>query len=322
VLDDLQELKDAKNPDRIDEIVEFIGSVVIPAMDAKRAMVRIVGTKMSEDCAIARLEANPHYGHFRLDAAHGEDGVSHETEAVRFPQPHLVRTKALLGSDAYAREYLNTAVGKQGLVRRAWIKTYRAAELAGHAWMWAVYWDPALGRVTDGDYKAIVTLLKHMDTGRLYVRSAFIRKDASPEEQARELIRQYLDALQAHGSGGRVGFESNGFQTMMQYPLEDAARERGLPALPLQEVLHTQNKELRVATLVPLIERGDLLFQEDEGDQQLLADQFVYWPKRGKDGPDAVEGAYQLLLGLSIGTEPIITQREDGLHAWSDLGIG
>ena len=329
-------LEDARSLERIGHVLDFIKSVVVPAMqppqpgegmeghgapgsggctagpsgpDAapgeRRSLIRVVGTKMSEDCALARLAAEPGFVTFRLDAEDGELGTA--ADPHRYPIAVLRERKALLGSDAYAREYLNTAVSRDGMVRRPWLRTYRPEELPGRALRCAVFWDPAIGPA--GDYKAIVSLALDGGTGRYFVLDAFLERTASPEEQVRELCRQWRRALDLGAGAAQCGYEANGMQSLLEYPLERHQRDFGLPPVPLRRVTHSENKELRVATLVPLFEQGKIFFDPDSPGQQSLMDQWVFWPRRGTDGPDAMHGAWHLLQGTGGANDTLVTLR-------------
>ena len=337
VLDDLQELEDARNPERIEHVRDFIKSVVIPAMQPPerggeecdkgapgsggctgqarqtdgRSLIRVVGTKMSEDCALARLAAEPGFFTFRLDAEDGE--MKTAADPHRYPLPVLRERKTLLGSDAYAREYLNTAVSRDGMVRRPWLRTYRPEELPGRLLQCAVFWDPAIR--PGGDYKAIVSLALDAAAGRYYVLDAFLERTASPEEQVRELVRQWRRALDLGGGAAQCGYEANGMQSLLEYPLERHRSESGLPPVPLRRLINTENKELRVATLVPLFEQGRIFFAADSPGQRALMDQWVFWPRRGSDGPDAMHGAWHLLQGARGGNDTLVTLRPQA-DAW------
>jgi predicted phage terminase large subunit-like protein len=331
VLDDLQELEDARSLERIERVLDFVKSVVIPAMQPpeqgaavdgqgasgsggctagalradRRSLIRVVGTKMSEDCALARLDAEPGFVTFRLDA---EDGnLQTPADGFRFPIALLRERKALLGSDAYAREYMNTAVSREGMVRRPWLRPYRPEELRGRSLRCAVFWDPAIG--PEGDFKAIVSLALDSATGVYFVLDAFLERTASPDEQVRELFRQWERALDMSAGAALCGYEANGMQSLLEYPLERYQREFGLPPMPLRRLIHSENKAHRVATLVPLFEQGKILFDPAAPGQQTLMDQWVFWPRRGTDGPDAMHGAWHLLQGARGANDTLVTLR-------------
>lgn len=297
ILNDLQELRDARSPEVIEGTLDFILSVVIPAMNKRRGKVWVAGTKISEDCAMARLEHDPHFPTFKRAA---EDGtMTHFTDPLRFPRAVLEAEKRLIGSERYNREYLHVAVGREGRFRHEWVRTYRAEQLAGLPLIAAVYWDPAIA--PRGDFKAIVTWALHAETGHRYCLRAFLSRGASPREQAFEYFRQ-IRTLNARPDTVWVsGYEANGFQALLEYPLEECRRALGLPADVLgTQVVNTVNKEIRVAAMAPAWEGGSVFFCQGDSDQDLLVDQHVFWPKRGMDGPDATRGAWQLIDGLAF----------------------
>ncbi len=322
VLDDLQELEDGKRPERIQRVLDFFKGTVIPAMqppqpagrqagaDAGRpgsgaSLIRVVGTKMSEDCAMARLEKELGFTTWCLDAEDGDMRVA--SDPFRFPLDLLGEYKTQLGSDAFSREYINTAISQDGMVRRAWLRTYRPEELRELRLACAVFWDPAIG--PKGDYKAIVSLGLDRVSGRYYVLDAFLERSASPEEQVRELYRQWQRAFLLGGGAVVAGYETNGMQSLLEYPLEQHRAAFGLPSMPLSKIVNSEDKHSRVAKLVPLFERGLIHFDAEAPGQQALMDQWVFWPRRGTDGPDAMHGAWHLLQVPTGSNDTIFTVR-------------
>ena len=98
-------------------------------------------------------------------------------------------------------------------------------------------------------------------------------------------------------SPGRIGCEANGFQAFL-WPLLEANEEiRGrVNRVGLFPVTNAASKEDRILSLQPDFERGLCYFDEGEGDQRLLLDQFLDFGKPGvhDDGPDAFEMARRL----------------------------
>jgi hypothetical protein len=323
VLDDLQELADGRRPERIRHVLDFIRGVVVPAMQppvaaepgqpVQRSLIRVVGTKMSEDCAMAKLEAEPGFATFRLDAEDGQFRTA--ADPARFPLSLLREQRALLGANAYAREYQNTAVSQEGTVRREWLARYRPQELAALPLQAAVYWDPAIR--PGGDFKAIVSLALHLASGRYYVLDAFLERNASPDEQVRELYRQWRRAFDLSRGNAVAAYEANGMQRLMEYPLEWHRVAAGLPPLPLKRVVNTEHKEGRIGRILPLLEQGRFLFDSASPAQQQLMDQWVFWPRGGTDGPDAMHGAWLLLQGPQGGNGVLMTIPQRNT-AWGD----
>jgi predicted phage terminase large subunit-like protein len=94
------------------------------------------------------------------------------------------------------------------------------------------------------------------------------------------------------------GVESNVFQSLFADQIKKFSAENK-EYLPVVEVGHSSNKELRIQSLQPLIKQGLLKIRSDWRDDRNykeLMNQFVYFPLAGHDdGPDAVEGAFSLL---------------------------
>lgn len=294
VLDDLQEKADAKNAKNIDATVDFVISTVIPAMQPRRGKVRVVGTRIAEDCALSRLRDEKNWPTFELPAI---DAAGEPADPHRYPLDVLAAKKAQMGSDEFELEYQLVAISREGAFRREWIRYYQPEAIAALPLLCAVYWDPAAS--TGGDYKAIVSWGLHVESGHYYCLAAFIRQSPSPHEQSLEYWRQAQAIIGHPGRELAIGYEANGFQVLLDYPIEQARQALGLPPLPQQRVVNTVNKDIRVRAMAPLHEAGRVFFLNHDPDQTLLVNQFVFWPKKGTDGPDATRGGYQLIGGLA-----------------------
>lgn len=143
--------------------------------------------------------------------------------------------------------------------------------------------DPSLGRhKTHGDYSAIVTILRNMHTGHLYVLDADIAR-RTPD-------RTIDDILVYHGQRRYDCFavETNSFQQLMADELRRRGNARGL-YVPIEEVRHTTDKVARIQGLQPLVKSGTLQFSKRH---RLLLEQLRLFPKAPHDdGPDALEMA-------------------------------
>src|SRR5208282_3710914 len=98
-----------------------------------------------------------------------------------------------------------------------------------------------------------------------------------------------------------------GFQAFL-WPLLEANEEiRGrVDRVGLFPVTNAASKEDRILSLQPDFERGLCCFDEGEGDQRLLLDQFLDFGKTGvhDDGPDAFEMARRLFPESPRGGKP------------------
>lgn len=161
--------------------------------------------------------------------------------------------------------------------------------------MVAGFLDAAAGKnARTGDYAAIATV--GLDpAGYFYCLDLWMQR-AAPSRQA-----QAVFDLHERWQYQLFGLETNCFQQLLLLPLEEERKRRrdaGRPwRLGLQEVHHHQNKEMRIATLEPLIHNGWLRFSRQLPDAFWA--QMEQFPQgEHDDGLDALEGAVALLKGL------------------------
>jgi len=165
----------------------------------------------------------------------------------------------------------------------------------------AGFLDSATGRASrrdKGDYAAIVTC--GLDrAGHLYVLDVWLKR-ASPTRQ----IAAMFD-LHEKWNYALFGLETNCFQQLLLLPIEEE-RERRKKAnrpwqLAIREVHHSQNKEMRIATLEPLVANGWLRFAHDLPEPFWA--QMQSFPNADHDDAlDALEGAASLLRSMQMET--------------------
>ena len=287
VLDDLESDKLARSPERVQAVLDWIVGVVYPALDPAGSMI-IVGTLLGKRAALARIITatdKPFCGWVRrLYRAQQDDGSS--LWPAKYPPALLAAQREAMGETAWRREKQNDPPDDSDVFRLDSIQTYDRSALPEGLEV-AGFYDPRMG---GGDYAANVVLGRDRRAMITYVLHARIRHD-SPQEA----LRDALAATRLHGAT-RYGVETNGFQALCLELLPALEAEAGL-VLPVAQVKHTTNKDLRIQSLAAPIERGVLRFDPAEGDQQTLINQLASYPHGHDDGPDALEGAYALLQG-------------------------
>ncbi|NQU44833.1 phage terminase large subunit [bacterium] len=161
----------------------------------------------------------------------------------------------------------------------------------------AGFLDSATGRNASrsrGDYAAIATVGLH-PSGIWHVLDLWLRR-AAPTAQ----IEAVFD-LHARWNYALFGIEMNCFQQLLLLPLEEERKRRkaaGMPwQLPVREVHHSRNKEVRIASLEPFVTNGWLRFAHDLPD--MLWNEMQTFPHgEHDDGLDAIESAISLLQTL------------------------
>ena len=150
--------------------------------------------------------------------------------------------------------------------------------------------DPSLGADDrKGDYSAIVFVGRA--SGRLWVDADIRRR--SETEIAADAVGMY-----AKHRANLMVLEGNGFQRVLGESFQSAAMASGI-VLPLQTVINTGNKILRLSSLGPLLAADMFRFSDAPG-SRLLLDQLGEFPRGDHDdGPDALEMAVRTLNGIA-----------------------
>ena len=199
-----------------------------------------------------------------------------------------MQKKKLIGSIRFNKEYQNDPRDDEGLFREEWIRYYHPEELLGKILRVYTFIDPSSESGASSDYKAIVTIGIDNE-GILYVLDAFIRH-CSVDTMARVGYSRYEEYHPLV-----IGMEENALGEFAQSPFRLVAIDKKYQ-LPIKGIKHAIAKEARVGRLSPFVERGLVRFRKAHSDQDLLVEQFIYFPSTtvNDDGPDALEGAVDL----------------------------
>jgi predicted phage terminase large subunit-like protein len=294
ILDDLENDVNVRNPEIVQQILDWVKSAVYPALDAQGSLM-IIGTILRWRSALHLMLSSPEepYCHFqrRIYRAFQEDGSS--LWEARHPVAKLAQQKQMMGALAFNREKMNEPAPESGFFKEEWIHYYHPDILKDRNLVVTGFFDPSLESGAGSDYKAAITV--GWDPGEMifYVMDAFIQKTT---------LEQTLGAIfNRHREYGYqiFGVEDNLFQRLLLKEFDRLGRERG-QMLPVKGVTSRLAKETRVASLSPLMERGKIRFIRGHSDQELLVEQLLYFPSRTlhDDGPDALEGAVRLAQGM------------------------
>jgi len=143
--------------------------------------------------------------------------------------------------------------------------------------------DPSLGKSgRNGDFSAVITVVRHKETGIIYVLDADIAK-RKPDKLVSDIleycrIRNYTKFM----------FESNQFQIVLVDEIVRLGAQKGI--YPKIEALNnTSDKLSRIESMQALIKSGVIQFSRKHTE---LLIQLKYFPKGPHDdGPDALEMA-------------------------------
>ena len=296
ILDDLENDINVRNPEIVQQILDWVKSAVYPSLDAGGSLM-IIGTILRWRSALHLMLTSPEepYCHFqrRIYRAVQEDGSS--LWEARHPAAKLKLQKQLMGTVAFNREKMNEPTPEKGFFREEWVHYYHPDSLKDRELVTVGFFDPSLETGAGSDYKAFVSLGWDRQEMLFYVMDAFIQK-VTLEQTLRTIFNRHQEY-----SYQVVGVEDNLFQRLLLNEFDRLGKERG-HLLPVKGVTHRLAKETRVASLSPLLERGKIRFIRGHSDQELLVEQLLYFPSRTMhdDGPDALEGAVRLAQEMPV----------------------
>ena len=303
ILDDIENDKSVKNPKIVKETLKWIreavmGSIARGGLDGT---LFVIGTLLSKKSVLAELLKDPEWISKEYSAL-SEDGIP--LWPAKFTKEDLDKIKRKIGSIAFSKEYQGNPRDEEGAFREEWIRYYHQEELINKELIKVSFVDPSVGSGESNDYKAVITIGKDLETGIIYVLDAFIKKSSIDQ-----LLRVVFNRYREHNPFV-IGFESNGFQSVLADIWEKEVLQAGYTP-PIKLVDHRINKEIRIISLSPLIERGLIRFQKGHSDQEILIEQLIYFPEStvNDDGPDALEGAVSLLKHYSNKFEYMTTRK-------------
>lgn len=291
ILDDLENDRNVRNPRLVRGLLDWITQVVYPAIDPGGSLF-IIGTILARRSALATMlnSGDEPWHRFTRRTYRALDEAGNSLWPQRHPVQELLRQKKLMGSRAFNKEKQNNPMDSSGLFQEDWVRSYHPSELAGKELAVAGFLDPSLAEGQNGDYKAVITVGLDPAEQVFYVLDAFIRR-CSLDQLVRAVLRR-----QERFAYLVFGIEDNVFQKLLLGEFSRAASEAGV-VLPLKGVTHRLGKQMRLAGISPLVERGTIRFQPRHTDQPELIEQLLHFPTPNvhDDGPDALEGAISLL---------------------------
>jgi len=143
--------------------------------------------------------------------------------------------------------------------------------------------DLALGKSNKGSKIAIVVLGKHKDTGQIYEIESII-KHMRPNEAINTILNLPYPFV-------RFGIENVQFQQFFVSVIDEKSKRLG-KRIPFEGVGQGKQKVLRIESMEPVVNTGQIYFKEN---MQLWNDLRDYPDTEFLDGLDALEMCYRLL---------------------------
>lgn len=156
--------------------------------------------------------------------------------------------------------------------------------------------DPSLGKNKKSDTSAIINIAKNTKSGYLYVESASVEK-RKPDQIIIDTIEMNKRLKREYGKGfTKLGVETVQFQQFFKDVLARISAEEG-EYLPIEEILNTANKIMRIESMQPFVKNGYIKFNPRH--KTLLEQMKVFPMGRNDDAPDTLEMAIRLAIKTS-----------------------
>ncbi|HQO23568.1 MAG TPA: hypothetical protein PLM72_10845 [Spirochaetota bacterium] len=294
ICDDLENDEQVQSKKRTKKLINWILEVVIPAMDdlGENGTFLIVGNVISKKSVLSQLLTGEDYTSWirHKFAAIKKDGTALWNE--KFPLEKLQRIALKIGQPAFQKEMMNNPGDGETDIPREWVKYYKKEDLNLAHYVVMNANDAAATDKESSNFKASITVGKNIIDGKLRVIEAYIKK-VSPEEFAK-----YIYGVRAKYKPTKVGFETQGNQTIWTNFLNMCAQMWHKTTLPLLGLSNTTHKLSRIYNRVaPLMQLGILEFCKGDSDQDILVEQILalFDDDVDDDGPDALEMVLRML---------------------------
>lgn len=315
ILDDIENDENVQSKTQRDKLEKWFTKAIMWLPDrTKHSNIIIVGTLLHHDAVLKRLSMRKDFKTFsfplvksfpkHLDAWQALyeepnrakaymrflDNKKFYLKDFRLDDEKLNHFEIMMSyfedKDSFYSEFQNEPLSSDSAIL-ADFKTYD--ELPNDL-VFALAVDPSLGK-NDGDYTGIAVVGRSNKEKRFYVVFA-----KGYRIKPSQVIKKILEIFCIYHPK-YVVIETIAFQEFLKDKLKEEALEQNI-YLPVVEVKHRTNKEIRLSALSPYVQDGTILFNKNE---HQLIEQLLTFPKAQHDDIlDAVEMAFKHLAVSSF----------------------
>ncbi|MDA2916457.1 phage terminase large subunit [Nitrospinae bacterium AH_259_B05_G02_I21] len=289
VADDLENDENIASPLQRVKMARWFDRTLLNCLAPGGTML-VVGTVLHHDSLLSQLLKRGGDFKGKKYAAIQPDGTPLWPE--RWPIKRLEAKKRQIGIAAFDQEFQNEPIDSEARIfREETFAFYTTDDIVGKQLTPFAYIDLAISLRDTADYTAIVTIGVD-EKGTIYVLD-YTRRRMPIRAQVVAVFRAF-DRWQH----SKIGVEDVAYQRAFKQLLdeESAKTNRWIPTVGVRPDV---DKVRRISTLSPLIERGDLLFRQEQTE---LIDELKYFPKASHDDlADALHGAVQIARQGAVG---------------------
>lgn len=292
IVDDPVSQNNITSKEQIDKVLEWF-KLLYSLLDPGGELV-VIGTRWDYGDLYGTLQEEPYVGTFDIliRKAEWEDGGERK---LLFPQrlshEFLDETKKMQGVYQFSCQYLNDPVPRgEAEFREDYFRYYLDADMRSTDLAKYMCLDPAISMSAQADYTVFVIVgvdeknnlyILHIDRGK-YTPS--------------QIIDKFMQKAKLYGTIAN-GLETNAYQKMLKYQLNDRMRETG-EFYNITELKLNKNveKEYRIRRLQPRYEQGTIFHRRNDLGISELEYELLHFPKAKHDDiADALASTLEIL---------------------------
>ena len=233
VVDDFENDQTVRNKRIVENKLKWLLEAVYPSLAGagNDASMFVINTLLSKKSVQSKLLEHPEFISRKYQAL---DKNNNSLWPEKYSTENLLRTKEIIGSLAFNKEYQNDPMDDDGYFKPEWIIYYVPTQIVGKLFV-ASFTDPSIesGDLKSHDYKAIVTV--GMDANSIiWVLDAFIKK-CSIDTMIEAMYNRFTEFRHSI-----MGLEDNLFQKLLFRDFDRAAKEKKRH-LPLKGITHQRS---------------------------------------------------------------------------------
>lgn len=303
IWDDFDDDEECLNDKRIEKAWSWITSALIPTLDVSEpGLVVMLNNLIHENSLMSRA----------IGKVKGVDAIADWYEVVNLMNDSKTRATwearhsveqckymiSKTGSLAAEAEYFNNPMTEGKVIKKEWIQ-YKPMDNLGEYVFIVAYLDPSFSNKKNADHKSWIVM--GLRDSEFHVIKAYCDR-ASVEEMV-EWGYEIDKFVRGKSGACELWMEEVFYQQLLYKDFAAAGKAKGYPLAISGDKRDKPDKDRRIMACQGYFERGEVYFNEAERDNHHMKNLIAQWTRFEvghtgikKDGPDAWEGAKEILI--------------------------
>jgi hypothetical protein len=223
------------------------------------------------------------------------------TWSERFTMYDIAYLRVTMGERLFEREYMNNPMNEGKVFKKDWFQFKKLLPLSSYKYMIA-YLDPGFKKTSTSDTKSWVLVALY--EGNFHVRKVFCGPGSINEMVGWGY--KIMEYLKTKNATAVFAMEDVFLQDLLYKDFDAAKAEYGYSLPVTSDKRKKPDKDSRIEATQGYYERGAVYFDEEIKEDhhcKRLVEQYLLFEKGGhskKDGPDAMEGAFDMLIRMAV----------------------